>query len=195
MLSNFTAGSQYKKKLNGWLSYAFARFVHWALAQAVVTAPATILVTRTTADEFYSFIYFLYSEVFVIVSLTLFLPICLEQFARDNGYLLPDKIVSCSAASSPSPRPPITTADGDALAEAARCVVKIGWVWIDSASFRYVRSPALSVCVCDLCFFCVLSLYVYSISVALQALTVISMGGIADHREFSYMLAKISQKL
>ncbi|EPS96947.1 hypothetical protein FOMPIDRAFT_1052802 [Fomitopsis schrenkii] len=68
------------------------------------------------------------SEVFVIVSLTLFLPICLEQFARDNGYLLPD--------------------------------LKIGWAWIDTASF---------------------SLYVYSISVALQALTVISMGGIADH--------------
>lgn len=29
-----------------------------------------------------------------------------------------------------------------------------------------------------------LSLYVYSISVALQALTVISMGGIADHRTY-----------
>jgi len=38
--------------------------------------------------------------------------------------------------------------------------VKIGWAWIDSASF---------------------SLYVYSMSVVLQALTVISMGGIADH--------------
>ena len=28
------------------------------------------------------------------------------------------------------------------------------------------------------------SLYTYSVSVALQAITVISMGGIADHREF-----------
>jgi UMF1 family MFS transporter len=43
---------------------------------------------------------------------------------------------------------------------AARCQVKIGWLWVDSASF---------------------SLYVYSFSVALQALTVISMGNIADH--------------
>ncbi|KAG8944675.1 Autophagy protein 22 [Tulasnella sp. 424] len=42
----------------------------------------------------------------------------------------------------------------------ARCVVKIGWLWVDSASF---------------------SLYVYSASVAIQALTVISMGGVADH--------------
>ncbi|KAJ8519186.1 hypothetical protein ONZ45_g3849 [Pleurotus djamor] len=80
------------------------------------------------------------SEVFVIVSLTLFLPICLEQFARDNGYQRPDKAERCT--------------------EATRCVVQIGWLWIDSASF---------------------SLYVNSISVALQALTVISMGGIADH--------------
>ncbi len=31
------------------------------------------------------------SEVFVIVSLTLSLPVCLEQLARDNGYLLLDK--------------------------------------------------------------------------------------------------------
>ncbi|KAF4583977.1 Autophagy protein 22 [Pleurotus pulmonarius] len=80
------------------------------------------------------------SEVFVIVSLTLFLPICLEQFARDNGYQLPAKTERCL--------------------ESTRCVVRIGWMWIDTASF---------------------SLYVNSISVALQALTVISMGGIADH--------------
>ncbi|THH13716.1 hypothetical protein EW146_g6539 [Bondarzewia mesenterica] len=89
------------------------------------------------------------SEVFVIVSLTLFLPICLEQFARDNGYLLPDKTIPCSSVSNKFVEE--TT---------ARCAVKLGWAWIDSASF---------------------SLYVYSISVALQALTVISMGGIADH--------------
>ncbi|KAJ7074582.1 autophagy-related protein 22-like protein [Mycena amicta] len=100
----------YRKRLHGWLSYAFA------------------------------------SEVFVIVSLTLFLPICLEQFARDNGYLLPDKTRSCMGTAG-------ETQDG-------RCVVKIGWAWIDTASF---------------------SLYTYSASVALQALTVISMGGIADH--------------
>ncbi|KIM87870.1 hypothetical protein PILCRDRAFT_814578 [Piloderma croceum F 1598] len=91
------------------------------------------------------------SEVFVIVSLTLFLPICLEQFARDNGFLLPDRTKPCT-----SPPNNATPSESDR----GRCVVKIGWLWIDSASF---------------------SLYVYSISVALQALTVISMGSIADH--------------
>ncbi|PFH48528.1 hypothetical protein AMATHDRAFT_5727 [Amanita thiersii Skay4041] len=97
------------------------------------------------------------SEVFVIVSLTLFLPICLEQFARDNGYLMPDRTEPCS----PPTRPTNVTTSAFAMEPPnSRCVVKIGWFWIDSASF---------------------SLYVYSASVALQALTVISMGGIADH--------------
>ncbi|KAJ3997370.1 autophagy-related protein 22-like protein [Lentinula boryana] len=90
------------------------------------------------------------SEVFVIVSLTLFMPICLEQFARDNGYLVPDKTERCSSD--------VSRLDNDMTP--GRCVVKIGWFWVDSASF---------------------SLYVFSASVLLQALTVISVGGIADH--------------
>ncbi|PBK63698.1 MFS general substrate transporter [Armillaria solidipes] len=108
------SAAEYRKRLYGWLSYAFA------------------------------------SEVFVIVSLTLFLPICLEQFARDNGFLLPDRTTPCSTVAK----------NLDAEDSPARCVVKLGFLWIDSASF---------------------SLYVYSISVALQALTVISVGGIADN--------------
>lgn len=92
------------------------------------------------------------SEAFVVVSLTLFLPICLEQFARDNGFWQPEKTESCSSPSGVAPE----NADG-------RCAVKIGWLWIDTASF---------------------SLYVYSISVALQALTVISMGSIADRLSY-----------
>jgi MFS-type transporter involved in bile tolerance (Atg22 family) len=70
------------------------------------------------------------SEVFVIVSLTLFLPICLEQFARDNGFLLPDKTIPCT--SGPAPPTGMVEEDG------ARCVVKLGWAWIDTASFRCV---------------------------------------------------------
>ncbi|KIN99245.1 hypothetical protein M404DRAFT_819536 [Pisolithus tinctorius Marx 270] len=104
--------SLYRRRLLGWLSYAFA------------------------------------SEVFVVVSLTLFLPICLEQFASDNGYLSPEYVQPCSSSSG----------SGTSYAD-ERCAVKIGWVWIDTASF---------------------SLYVYSMSVAFQALTVISMGSIAD---------------
>ncbi|TCD66054.1 Autophagy- protein 22 [Steccherinum ochraceum] len=93
------------------------------------------------------------SEVFAIASLTLFMPICLEQFARDNGYLMPDRTEPCFLSTNET--------DGLSIAKAtAPCVVKLGWVWVDTASF---------------------SLYVKSIGVALQALVVISMGGIADH--------------
>jgi len=108
------------------------------------------------------------SEVFVIVSLTLFLPICLEQFARDNGFFLPERTKPCM---SPPNNANLSESEG-------RCVVRVGWVWIDSASFRWV-SIAPSKHTLNKRFS---SLYVYSISVALQALTVISMGSIADHR-------------
>lgn len=70
------------------------------------------------------------SEVFAVCSLTLFLPICLEQFARDNGYLLPDKTTPCSEAI------PMAVDGGSEPGSEARCVVKIGWLWVDSASFR-----------------------------------------------------------
>lgn len=69
------------------------------------------------------------SEVFAVVSLTLFLPICLEQFARDNGFLSPDYTTPCVDRH--------TTVD-----ESTRCAVRIGWAWIDTASFRRVGSFA-----------------------------------------------------
>ena len=105
-----------RRHLRGWLSYAFARCVDF---HPLLAAP---LCPRLTSFN---------SEVFVVVSLTLFLPICLEQFARDNGYLLPDKTSPCSTAKTA----PLNERDP---VEENRCVVKIGWVWVDSASFRCV---------------------------------------------------------
>ena len=78
------------------------------------------------------------SEVFVIVSLTLFLPICLEQFARDNGFLVPDRTEPCTPIAVNSNSTVVTVAPN------ARCVVKIGWAWIDSASFRWASKILLS---------------------------------------------------
>jgi MFS transporter, UMF1 family len=76
------------------------------------------------------------SEVYIVVGLGMFLPICLEQFARDNGYLLPDKTERCTSALK------LSQAD-----ESARCVVKILWMWIDTASFRCAVSNHFA-CVC-----------------------------------------------
>lgn len=57
---------KHTRHFRGWLSYAFARYAHILRSGKELT--------HCTLD--------CSSEVFVIVSLTLFLPICLEQFAR-----------------------------------------------------------------------------------------------------------------
>ena len=75
------------------------------------------------------------SEVYIVVGLGMFLPICLEQFARDNGFLLPGKTERCSSAVK------LSQAD-----ETARCVVKILWMWIDTASFRCVLRNQFNIC-------------------------------------------------
>ena len=102
-----------------------------------MSSPSTSTSSKGHRRELWGwFSYAFASEVFVIVSLTLFLPICLEQFARDNGFLLPDKTIPCSS----NPAPPAGAADGDEV----RCVVKLGWAWVDTASFRYGFSASCS---------------------------------------------------
>lgn len=126
--------SPYKKKLYGWLSYAFARCFPTSPSSRAASTNKTICGN---------------SEVFVIVSLTLFLPICLEQFARDNGYLSPDRTQPCSVIKPIPLHVNATNASvvddaGVALSDAGRCEVRIGWVWIDTASFRCVISYLVS---------------------------------------------------
>ncbi|BGP02282.1 Autophagy-type protein 22 [Rhodotorula toruloides ATCC 204091] len=92
------------------------------------------------------------SEVFPIVTGTLLLPVLLETYARQNGVLAPERVVACP----PSGLGGAAAGEGE---EAARCVVRLAGVWLDTASF---------------------SLMTYSASVFVQALTVISMGGLGD---------------
>jgi UMF1 family MFS transporter len=88
-----------------------------------------------------------------------FIPVTLEQLARENGVLLSDPTMPCKAslASEPSiwaakPKP-----------ENAQCIVHILGTDINTASF---------------------AMYTFSISVAIQALLIISMSGAADHGRF-----------
>ncbi|SRR6266403_1062181 len=102
------------------------------LTMAADPSPSSSSSTKLQRRELWGWLSYAFaSEVFVIVSLTLFLPICLEQFARDNGFLLPDKTIPCTS----NPGPPVGTIEEDE----ARCVVKLGWAWIDTASFRCVE--------------------------------------------------------
>ncbi|GAA6001515.1 hypothetical protein JCM10207_006703 [Rhodosporidiobolus poonsookiae] len=101
------------------------------------------------------------SEVFAVVVGGLFLPISLEQYARSNGRAAPEHEVACPLSGG--------AAESDG-AEAARCDVRLFGAWVDTASF---------------------SLFVYSASVALQALTVISMGSLADDPHVRHRLLVI----
>ena len=122
------------------------------------------------------------------MSLTLFLPICLEQYARDNGFLLPDRTIPCSAQVDHVPQQPtasLITSGPIPTPDEVRCVVKLAWLWVDTASFRCVlanyHSRLRLMAGLD-------SLYVYSFSVASQAITVISMGTIADQPQHRKLL-------
>lgn len=113
-------------------------------------------------------------QIFVIVAGTLFLPIALETYARKNGKLSPGHTRECPA-SYHQPLPD----DPEQLE--VRCAVHLLGLWIDtgnSLSMTTRCEPALTCATFAASF----SLFVYSASVAVQAITVISMGGIADNR-------------
>ena len=105
------------------------------------------------------------SEVYAVVSLSMFpsllslilatyIPVTLEQLASEKGVLFSDLTTPCR------PSPPPDHSVYPRFANGDRCVFKLFGGWIDTASF---------------------ALYVFSLSVLLQALVVISMSGAADH--------------
>lgn len=65
------------------------------------------------------------SEAWVIVSSTLFLPVALEQYARDNGRALPDLTMPCAASDA---------------SDDAGCRVHLGPRWINTTSFSLYTS-------------------------------------------------------
>lgn len=93
-----------------------------------------------------------------------FIPITLEQLARERGVLLSDKTTPCRSSFDPSSRlahtaPPIslrTLSSG----ESEQCIIYFLGAEMNTASF---------------------AMYTFSLSVLLQALLIISMSGAADH--------------
>ncbi|KAE8156446.1 autophagy-related protein 22-1 [Aspergillus tamarii] len=110
------------------------------------------------------------AEVFTVCAMGSFLPITLEQMARDRGVLLSDKVTPCRATwKAPQQLSPHETLsqtlvntlhhDRD-VPGASQCVVYIFGVEVNTASF---------------------AMYTFSVSVLVQALLIISMSGAADH--------------
>ncbi|SCV72065.1 BQ2448_4759 [Microbotryum intermedium] len=104
--------------------------------------------------------YSIASEVYVIVAGSLFLPVILETYARENGRLGPSYLLPCPPSSQ-------VPSDDAGSTDSTRCSVRLVGHYLDTASF---------------------SLYTYSASVAVQALTVISMGNWADEPKARHRL-------
>ncbi|KAF1946733.1 hypothetical protein EJ02DRAFT_218539 [Clathrospora elynae] len=108
------------------------------------------------------------AEVFVVCGIGSFIPVTLEQLARENGVLLSDRSTPCKATPpTVHPNAPFSASTIDALfspnPEKGQCVVHILGIEINTASF---------------------AMYTFSISVLIQALLIISMSGAADHGRF-----------
>lgn len=92
------------------------------------------------------------AEPFVVSAVATYVPLLLESLARKNAVLASDHRSPCLVPGDlpgilPGPIAP------------PKCVVKLGWMWIDTSS---------------------LPLYTFSLSVAVQTVVVISISGVAD---------------
>ncbi|KAF1988359.1 hypothetical protein K402DRAFT_453044 [Aulographum hederae CBS 113979] len=131
----------------------------------------TRLTSRKELSGFYA--YGWAAEVFVVCGIGSFIPMTLEQLARERGVLAIDHKTPCRAGFS-APEPPFnyTSPSFTAAAspETAQCVVNILGRDINTASF---------------------AMYTFSVSVLVQALLIISMSGAADHGRFRKTLLLI----
>ena len=104
------------------------------------------------------YIYAWAAEVFAVCGVGSFIPITLEQLARERGVLLSDHATPCTAKPDGQKLP--RRHDDDS---AGQCVVNVLGTEINTASF---------------------ALYTFSLSVLLQVFVVISMSGAADHGRY-----------
>lgn len=108
------------------------------------------------------------AEVFVVCGIGSFIPITLEQLARERGVLLQDRSISCTSNLDQSI---INTPENASVfqlylqassphANPGPCIIQLWGIDINTASF---------------------AMYTFSISVFIQSLVIISMSGAADH--------------
>ncbi|QSZ33567.1 hypothetical protein DSL72_005135 [Monilinia vaccinii-corymbosi] len=108
------------------------------------------------------FCYGLAAEAFGICAIGSFLPVTLEQLAREQGVLFADKVTPCTARNATA----IANATVNALmsrskgADTHQCVINVLGTELTTASF---------------------TMYTFSASVFLQALALVSVSSVADH--------------
>ena len=115
------------------------------------------------------------AEPFIVSAVSTYVPLLLEQFARENGVRLDDHSKPCIYKEpidvTPLPPPPDSTLPETLMLfkrrEHVQCVVYVLGRYIDTSSY---------------------ALYTFSISVAIQTLVVISMSGAADRGHYRKQL-------
>ncbi|CZT05328.1 probable Autophagy-related protein 22 [Rhynchosporium agropyri] len=118
----------------------------------------TRLTSRKELSGWYA--YGFAAEVFVICGMGSFIPITLEQLARENGVLLSDLTSPCPSSSShATPNMP----GPNAFKDRGQCVIYVLGIQINTASF---------------------AMYTFSLSVLFQALLVVSISCAADHGNY-----------
>ncbi|KAF9351072.1 Autophagy protein 22 [Mortierella sp. AD094] len=121
-------------------------------------SPAPIEPATTKKEIWAWYSYAFASEAYVVVALTSFIPITLEALASEEGHLY--------GTNEPCVSRPNTTDTATAAAAAAerpRCMISFGHLEMDTASFV---------------------MYLTSLAVLLQALTVVSISSMADHGSY-----------
>ncbi|KAJ5672440.1 hypothetical protein N7507_001567 [Penicillium longicatenatum] len=103
------------------------------------------------------------AEVFTVCAMASFLPITLEQMARDRGFLLSDKTTPCSPTWNPSHQVNHQSNYEAQKSSSSQCIIFFLGAEINTASF---------------------ALYTFSLSVLVQAVLIISMSGAADHGSY-----------
>lgn len=135
-------------------------------AEPTPTEETTIATTKQELWGWYAYAWA--AEPFIVSAVGTYVPILLEQFAREKGVRLDDHNMPCLAPmfflgkpDDPSLLPPGDIGDPN---RGTQCVVEIFGSWyIDTSSF---------------------ALYTFSLSVLVQTLVVISMSGAADRGKF-----------
>jgi len=125
--------------------------------------------------------YGLAAEIFAVCGVGSFLPVTLEQLARENGVLRADGVTPCIAPVAAAP---------ETMGRVVRGV--LGFVAREVAGgFEVVGREEKQVCVVRLLGGEVntasFAMYTFSLSVAVQALTLVSVSAIADHGEACFL--------
>lgn len=115
----------------------------------------------TTQRERYGFYsYSIAAEVFAVVGVGAFLPVTLEQLARENGVLYSDKSTPCTAPQAPQASTMHMIRATDGTRDPDQCIVHLFGSDITTASF---------------------AMYTFSVAVFCQALTLVSVSAFADY--------------